>query len=181
MAMPKNTPVDKDLIFNKGGIKGPPAKKSTDLRRMESRAPVEQPKAPPKKNSIGVYKNNVPDSATPNLTSNEVMTGILSYLGILVLIPLLAIKKEERNEYITFHIQQGINLFILEIIVWVACAIIFGVLTVITFGLFGIIGAIISWLISLVFLVVIVIAIVKSMQGEKWEIPVLGAAKFVKL
>ena len=42
--------------------------------------------------------------------------GYLSYLGILVLIPLLTIKKEDRDEFIDCHIKQGVGLFITSVI-----------------------------------------------------------------
>jgi len=109
----------------------------------------------------------------PKMNSEETMTAILSYLGILVLIPLLTIEHKKRNDFIKYHLQQGLNLFILEIIVWIVLMI----LTVITFGLFWIV----SYVIWLLILVICIVAIIKAMNKEKWEIPVIGKIKMVKL
>lgn len=107
------------------------------------------------------------------LDSNETMTAILSYLGILVLIPLFAIESKKRNEFIKFHLQQGLNLFIVEIIL----VIIFSILSAITFGLFGII----AYIIYILVLIVCVIAIIKALNKEKWPIPVIENMKIIKL
>ena len=42
--------------------------------------------------------------------------GYLCYLGILVLIPLLTVKKEVRDEFIDCHIKQGFGLFVSMVI-----------------------------------------------------------------
>jgi len=107
------------------------------------------------------------------LTSDETMTAILSYLGILVLIPLFAIDAKKRNDFIKYHLQQGLNLFILEIIIWV----IGFILTLITLGIFGYI----MYLIWLAVVILSIIAIIKAMNKEKWEFPLLGKIKMVKL
>lgn len=107
------------------------------------------------------------------LNNDEILTAILSYLSILVLIPLFTIDVKKRNDFIKFHLEQGLNLFIVEIIIWVAVSI----LSIITFGVFGILGAIIN----VILLIVCIIAIIKAMQKEKWEIPVLSSIKLIKL
>ena len=56
--------------------------------------------------------------------------GILSYLGILVLIPYLS---EKKNKYVIFHAKQGISLLIAEIIVG---------------GILWFLGLILSWRVS---------------------------------
>lgn len=107
------------------------------------------------------------------LSNNELMTAILSYLGFLVLIPLLVISNKEKTEFIKFHLEQGLNIFLLEIIL----SFISAILTKLTFGIFGIIFAII-WCF---FVVVIIVSIVKATQKEKWEIPVIKDLKMIKL
>ena len=112
---------------------------------------------------------------TKKLSDNQIMTAILSYLGILWLIPLLVISKKKRDDFIKYHLQQGINLFIWELIV----LIILGVLGYIP--VIGILFAVLYWIAWVFFIIVIIIAIVKGVQGEKWKIPVLGGTKFVNL
>jgi uncharacterized membrane protein len=118
-----------------------------------------------------VTKNNT-KTVSKGLDSNETMTAVLSYLGFLVFIPLLSIEKKKRNEFIKFHMQQGLNLFIIEVIL----AIIFAILDSVLF-VFGIIGNILYVL----FVVVSIIAIIKAMNKEKWPIPVIENLKIVKL
>lgn len=89
---------------------------------------------------------------------------ILSYLGILVLIPLLAIKDDE---FVKFHVKQGLVLFIAEVatmmIAWVP-----------------VIGWIGSPILYIIWLVLAIIGIINVLQGEKKELPLIGkfAQKF---
>src|SRR3989338_4200851 len=106
--------------------------------------------------------------AKKTLTSEQMMTAILAYLGILVLIPLFAVKK--RDEFIRFHLRQGIVLFVIEIIIWVAVAFL-----LFPFGFFGFFAF--GWLMNLIglaILIVIIIAIIRAVQGDMWEIPVVS-------
>ena len=104
------------------------------------------------------------------LTSDETMTAILSYLGILVFIPFFAVKK--RDDFIKFHLSQGLTLFVIEIILYVG---------------FFVVGMVMPYfwmilnLIWLAVLVVCILAIIKALGGEKWEIPVVSNFKLVKL
>ncbi len=91
----------------------------------------------------------------------------LAYIGILWLVPLLAMRE---NSYCKFHVKQGIMLTI-----WFVAA--------------GIIGAIpfLGWFIILPLgylfgLVMAIIGIIKSASGEYWKMPLLGelAAKWFK-
>lgn len=107
------------------------------------------------------------------LSNDETLTAILSYINILVLIPLFAIEAKKRNEFIKFHLEQGINLFIIEIILWI-------ILLVLGFITLGFIY-LISWIIWLLVLIVCIVAIIKAINKEKWEIPLISQIKIVKL
>lgn len=109
------------------------------------------------------------------LTDNQMLTAILSYIGILWLIPLLVINKKKRDDFIKFHLQQGINLFIWELII----LIVLGILQMIP--IIGVVFGVIYWIAYVFFVVVIIMAIVKGVQGEKWKIPIFSGHKFVKL
>ncbi len=78
---------------------------------------------------------------------------VLSYVWILCLVPLLG---KRNSEFAQFHVKQGLVLFAVEIIaslfIW--------------FPIFG-------QLIMIGLLVISVIGIVKTLNGEKWEIPVI--------
>ena len=79
--------------------------------------------------------------------------GILSYLGILVLIPYLS---EKKNKYVIFHAKQGISLLVAEIIVG---------------GILWFLGLIlswrVSWLVSICQTVFFFLALVLSFMGIK--------------
>ncbi len=79
--------------------------------------------------------------------------GILSYLGILVLIPYLS---EKKNKYVIFHAKQGISLLIAEIIVG---------------GILWFLGLIlswrVSWLVSICQTVFFFLSLILSFMGIK--------------
>ncbi len=79
----------------------------------------------------------------------------LSYIGILFLIPLLA-KKD--SKFCQEHAKQGMVMCI----AWIVGSFVFW------FPLFG-------QLLMLAFAIVTIYAFVKCIQGEFWEVPLLGA------
>ena len=92
------------------------------------------------------------------------LLAILSYFGILFLIPMLAGKD---NEFNVFHAKQGLVLFIAEIITAV-------------FAWVPIIGWIGAPLLYIVWFIFFIIGIVNVLQGQKKELPLIGqlAQKF---
>lgn len=94
---------------------------------------------------------------------------ILSYLGILCLIPFFTVSKE--NEYVRWHAKQGLVLFIAEIILIVALSIFSAIMTFAPFAFFF---ANLVWF--LVWLAVIVLSIycmIQALKGIKWKIPLI--------
>lgn len=85
---------------------------------------------------------------------DETLYGILAYLGILFLIPLL-IKKD--NEFCQFHAKQGMVLFFAEVV---------GTLTSPIFG--------IGVLINLAALIFTIMGIVAVVHKEKKELPIVA-------
>ncbi len=83
---------------------------------------------------------------------------LLSYIGILFLVPLLVVKEDE---LVKFHVKQGITLFIAELIT--------GVVSKVPF---------IGWLIGLVggliWLVLSIIGILNVLSGKRQELPLIG-------
>ncbi len=90
-------------------------------------------------------------------TGEQMVFGILSYLGILVLIPLL-IKKDD--DFVHFHAKQGLVMLLIWIAVWIISLVPF-------------IGWVIGSLLYIALLIVSLIAIVKVLMGQKWEIPLV--------
>lgn len=107
--------------------------------------------------------------------SNDKVYGILSYIGILVLVPLLAGK----TQFARFHANQGLVLFIADIILGVMIGITVGVL-----GLLGIVGwvlgSIISGVLGLCIFIMVIMGIINAANGEMKPLPVIGGIKLIK-
>ncbi|MFA4954292.1 MAG: DUF4870 domain-containing protein [Patescibacteria group bacterium] len=88
-----------------------------------------------------------------DIEENKVVAA-LSYVWILFLVPLLA---KRDSKYAQEHAKQGLILFI----VWIVGSLVFW---------FPLIG----WALAIIVLVLNVLAFIKCLQGEFWEIPVIG-------
>lgn len=89
------------------------------------------------------------------------VTAALSYVLLLFLVPMA--KKD--NAFCQFHAKQGIALFV----TWIAVSF---------FAWIPFVG----WAAWLTLLVINIMAIVKTLNGESWELPILGKyAKQIKL
>lgn len=108
------------------------------------------------------------DYEKEDIEKNKVMA-VLSYFGLLVLIPIFAAKD---SKFAKFHANQGLVLFIVEIIINAAIGILKRIMLR---GLFGFIGS----LLDLVLLVVAIIGIVNAAQGKAKELPVIGKFKIL--
>ena len=87
---------------------------------------------------------------------------VLSYLGILAVVPLTL---EKEDDFVQYHAKQGLTLFVYELIAIVAFVVI---------GFIPFIGCIL-WAVQMVFWVFIlvyhIILIMRSVKGEKVVIP----------
>jgi len=97
-------------------------------------------------------------SETPKKLDDNKVIAILSYIGVLCLIPLL-MKKDDK--FVFFHAKQGLVLFIVEIITYFVLMI-------------PILGWIIAPIASLIWLTLSIIGIVNVLGGEMKELPILG-------
>lgn len=85
--------------------------------------------------------------------------GVLCYLGILVLIPLLT---EAKNDpFVKFHIKQGLVLLIVEVIAGVASSI-------------PIIGWIAAPFLGIIIFILFIIGLVNVLGGKEVALPVIG-------
>ncbi len=72
--------------------------------------------------TTGTVGSSTPLSSTPSPaqqggeTNNRMLMGILAYIGILVLIPLLT---EKNDTFVRYHTRQGLVLLVIEVVVWV--------------------------------------------------------------
>jgi uncharacterized membrane protein len=90
---------------------------------------------------------------------NNMLMGILAYLGILIIIPYLVAKNEP---FVKFHIQQGLVLVVIELGLWV--------LGMFMWQLYPIIA-----IINLGALVLSIIGIVNVIQNKQEELPLVGS------
>lgn len=103
------------------------------------------------------------EETTPVQTGNEPnkLMGVLSYCGILLLIPLLAVKIEDRDDYLRTHLRQGLGLFLLCLVA--------GIL-----GNFGTIGGLIAMVLYLVIFIFWILGVVHAVKPNTDKLPIFG-------
>ena len=94
--------------------------------------------------------------------SNKTLMLVLSYLGILALIPLLV---EKDDAEVQWHAKHGIVLLVM----WVAVGIVFTILGQVP--VLGCLALIVSLVIPMAALVLHLICIVKAVNGQRFLIP----------
>lgn len=103
--------------------------------------------------------------------------GVLSYLGILVLIPLLAGNKQ--SEYVRFHLNQGAVLFIISAIINILDDRGFFGISLFHLVDFGIFGLVLDFL-SLILFIMMIVGIVSACRGTRTELPVVGQIRLIR-
>ena len=94
---------------------------------------------------------------------------VLSYLGLLALIPLLT-KKDDPE--VQWHAKNGLALAI----VWVAVIIVWNILSFVlakVFGPLACFGSIVGCILGIGFLVVDIMAMIKGINGQRMRLPVV--------
>lgn len=121
--------------------------------------------------------NATPDQtnqfSSQDIQQNKVMA-LFSYIGIFVLIPIFAAKD---SKYARFHANQGLVLFITEIVVGFAVGIISLILNLLHLGF---LGSFISGICSIIFLILIIVGIVNALQGKAKQLPIIGGITVLK-
>lgn len=98
-------------------------------------------------------------TATETVREQDKIMLILSYLGILSLIPLLTVKD---SEFVKWHAKQGLVLAIASTIL------------IVVLGWIPVLGCIAAPVGGIGFLVFAILGITKSLKGERYRIPVLA-------
>lgn len=116
--------------------------------------------------------NDTPDTTADytkeDIDKNKVM-GVLAYLGLLVLVPLLAAKD---SKFARFHSNQGLVLLIAEGI----CSVLSAILSLIPFWLIRLP----IYLVQIALFVLAIIGIVNAAGGKAKELPVIGKITILK-
>ena len=110
----------------------------------------------------------VPGAYRNTSNSNEIWMGILSYLGVLALIPYLV---KDQTPFVRAHAVRGINLLLLEVIVWVAVGV---------FSWVPILDGILSTLAGLASFVLSLIGIINVANKEDKDLPFIGTIRMIK-
>lgn len=124
--------------------------------------------------------------STAEFTKEEIDAGkamaVLSYIGILCLIPYFA---EKNNKYVRYHAVQGLNLFLVSLIVSVAAAVLafvgafLALIPVLGFILFAIISLVCS-LLPLGTFALEIMGVVYAFQDKAKELPICNKVKIIK-
>lgn len=104
--------------------------------------------------------------------------GILSYIGLLALIPFFV---EKKNKFVVYHAKQGVNLLILWAAAAVAVLILFGIIfTIPMFWGLATIIPLLSSAVGIFALVLSILGIVQVVNGKAEELPFIGKIKIIK-
>ena len=115
--------------------------------------------------------SDTPESPPPSPpsqqeSSNRTVMLILSYLGILALVPLLG---EKDDSEVQWHAKHGLVL----LVNWIVLHIILAILSSFPFlGMF--LGCAVAPLLWLVILVIHIVGMIKALKGERLIIPVIS-------
>jgi len=110
----------------------------------------------------GASGSNVPTG------SNDMWMGILAYLGILSLIPFLV---KDQSSFVRAHAVRGINLFLLEVIAWVAVGV---------FSWVPVLNDILSTVAGLAGFAFSLIGIINVANKEDKDLPFIGSIRLIK-
>ena len=103
--------------------------------------------------------------------------GILSYIGVLVLIPFFF---ETSNQYVVYHAKQGMNLFIYSF----GTSLVIGILSFILMFLVPILGIVLFSILGLAYLGffggLMAIGIINVCNNRAKELPIINKIKIIK-
>jgi uncharacterized membrane protein len=111
-----------------------------------------------------------------NGSDNTKLYSILSYIGILFLVGLIA---EPGNSKARFHYNQGIVLCIAEVVLGILVAILSGIIFAISWQLYWLTG-IISFIFWAGCIALSIIGIINANNGEEKRLPVIGNINILK-
>ncbi len=107
-----------------------------------------------------------PDPA--DVSKNKVFA-ILSYFGILFILPLICCKD---SAYAKFHANQGLLIFLMEIVVGIVAGVIGAIIPLL--------GGILSLVISILVFVFFILGLVSAVKGTMKPLPLIGGIKIIK-
>jgi uncharacterized membrane protein len=112
---------------------------------------------------------------TPEDVDQNRIFGILAYLGIFVLVPIIVAKD---SPFAKYHANQGLILFLIEIVLSVLLAIV----NIIVYSILPVLHYLTALLefVYLAPLVLVILGIINAAQGKCVPLPVIGGIKLLK-
>ena len=106
-------------------------------------------------------------------SGNRTIMIVLSYLGLLALIPLLV---EKNDREVQWHAKHGLVLLVAEIALFIAYSILMWLVTNIPFlgCIAGIVGGLLWFVIVIGILVIHIMCIVKGVNGQRFTLPYIS-------
>lgn len=108
-----------------------------------------------------------PKAKSSATSQNEVVFAILAYIGILFIVPLLAAKD---SKFAMYHANQGLVLFLAELIAGFAAAIL-------SVALIGFLLMPLVWLVSFILMI---IGILNAANKQMKPLPIIGGITLIK-
>jgi uncharacterized membrane protein len=97
------------------------------------------------------------ENQTPS-KENSTLMGILSYLGILIIIPYFVASE---NPFVKFHLKQGLMLVIIEIVLSISGQLLPALFPIVSF-------------LQLITFILTIIGIINVVQKKEKELPIIG-------
>jgi uncharacterized membrane protein len=106
-------------------------------------------------------------------SSNRTIMIVLSYLGILALIPLLV---EKNDQEVQWHAKHGLVLLVAEIALYIVLSIFMAIIGHIPLigCVGGLLGVLVWFVLTIGILVVHILCIVKGVNGQRFTLPVIS-------
>ena len=125
-------------------------------------------------------KFNDTKDATEEFDSHDIQQGkflaFLSYIGILVLVPIFG---SQNSKFIRFHANQGLILFIFEVLFTIANSITIGIISLVSWRLGVFVGNITGLMYWIIFGYAI-LGIFNVISGKAKELPLIGGIRILK-
>jgi uncharacterized membrane protein len=127
--------------------------------------------------AVNKFTNTADTTADYNkndIEQNKVMA-VLAYLGILVIVPIIAAPK---SKFARFHSNQGLVL----LISWIIYAIVYSIISTIVLAISWRLAFIVTiiGLVSILLVILAIIGIINAATGKAKELPVIGKIRILK-
>ena len=106
-------------------------------------------------------------------SGNRTIMIVLSYLGLLALIPLLV---EKNDKEVQWHAKHGLVLLVAEIVIFIVYSIVMMLVTHIPFlgCLAALVGGLLWFVIVIGILIIHIMCIVKGVNGQRFTLPYIS-------